>query len=259
MSLRQKISSYLEDIETPTGRIVNLIITALVLLSSAIFVIETYHIPQSLRLHLNFTNYVILLVFVIEYFLRFWCAEEKIKFFFSIFSLIDLLAIIPFLLGVIDITYLRIFRWFRILRLVRFLEAKTVKSRFSTGDSVIYARIFFTLFAIIFVYSGLIYQVEHPVNKADFSTFLDAVYFAVVTMTTVGFGDVTPISEAGRLLTVLMIFTGIALIPWQVGDLIKRLVRTVNKVETLCPNCALSFHDADAMFCKSCGTRLDGN
>ncbi|HAX79969.1 MAG TPA: Ion transporter [Cyanobacteria bacterium UBA11372] len=259
MSLRQNISFYFEDIETPTGRIINLIITALVLLSSAIFVVETYEIPQNLRLHLNLINSVILLIFAIEYLLRFWCAEEKIKFLFSVFSLIDLLAIIPFLIGVIDITYLRIFRWFRILRLVRFLEVKTVKGRFSSGDSVIYARILFTLFAIIFVYSGLIYQVEHPVNRAQFSTFLDAVYFAVVTMTTVGFGDVTPISPAGRLLTVLMIFTGIALIPWQVGDLIKRLVRTVNKVDMLCPNCALSFHDADARFCKNCGTRLDGN
>ncbi|MFB2975775.1 ion transporter [Microseira sp. BLCC-F43] len=259
MSIREKISFYFEDIETPTGRIINLIITALVLLSSAIFIIETYEIPQSLRLHLNFTNSVILLIFALEYLLRFWCAEEKIKFLLSLFSLIDLLAIIPFLIGVIDISYIRIFRWFRILRLVRFLEGKTVKTRFSKGDSVIYARILFTLFAIIFVYSGLIYQVEHPVNRAEFSTFLDAVYFAVVTMTTVGFGDVTPISAAGRLLTVLMIFTGIGLIPWQVGDLIKRLVRTVNKVETLCPNCALSFHDADARFCKNCGTKLEDN
>jgi voltage-gated potassium channel len=259
MSLRQKISFYFEDIETPTGRIINLIITALVLLSCAIFVIETCAIPEIIRLYLNFTNYVILLIFVFEYLLRFWCAEAKIKFLFSIFSLIDLLAIVPFLIGVIDISYLRIFRWFRILRLVRFLEGKTVKNRFSRGDSVIYARILFTLFAIIFVYSGLIYQVEHPINRAEFSTFLDAVYFAVVTMTTVGFGDVTPISAAGRLLTVLMIFTGIALIPWQVGDLIKRLVRTVNKVEMLCPNCALSFHDDDARFCKNCGTQLEEN
>ncbi len=256
MSIREKISFYFEDIETPTGRVINLIITALVLLSSAIFVIETYDIPQSLRLYLNFTNSVILLIFGLEYLLRFWCAEKKIKFLLGIFSLIDLLAIIPFLIGIIDISYIRIFRWFRILRLVRFLEGKTAKSRFSKGDSVIYARILFTLFAIIFVYSGLIYQVEHPVNRAEFSRFLDAVYFAVVTMTTVGFGDVTPISELGRLLTVLMIFTGIALIPWQVGDLIKRLVRTVNKVEMLCPNCALSFHDADAQFCKNCGTQL---
>lgn len=257
MLLRQKISFYFEDIETPTGRVINLIITGLVLLSSAIFVIETYPIPENLRVYLNFTNSVILPIFTVEYLLRFWCAEKKINFLLSLYSLIDLIAIIPFLIGVIDISYIRIFRWFRILRLVRFLEGKTFTSRLSRGDSVIYARILFTLFAIIFVYSGLIYQVEHPVNPAGFGTFLDAVYFAVVTMTTVGFGDVTPISETGRLLTVLMIFTGIGLIPWQVGDLIRRLVKTTNKVETVCLNCGLSFHDVDARFCKSCGTGLE--
>ena len=128
--------------------------------------------------------------------------------------------------------------------------------RISTEDSIIFARILFTLFAIIFVYSGLIYQVEHPVNPL-FSTFLDAVYFSVVTMTTVGFGDVTPISEAGRLMTVMMILTGIALIPWQLGDLIKQLVKTANQVETLCPTCELTLHDANAQFCKLCGTKLE--
>lgn len=257
MFLRSKILFYFEDIETPLGRAINLIITVLVLLSSAIFVVETYPISENIRYWLQLINSVILLVFTLEYLLRLWCAENRLKYFFSLYSVIDLLAILPFLLGLIDISYIRIFRWFRILRLVRFLEGKAFTSRLSGGDSVIYARIFFTLFTIIFVYSGLIYQVEHPVNPVDFNTFLDAIYFSVVTMTTVGFGDVTPISEAGRLLTVLMIFTGIALIPWQVGDLIKQLIKTGNKVTTLCPNCALSFHDTDARFCKNCGTQLE--
>jgi voltage-gated potassium channel len=167
------------------------------------------------------------------------------------------MAIIPFLLGVVDISFIRLLRWFRILRLIRFIESRTLFGRISTEDGVILARILFTLFAIIFVYSGLIYQVEHPVNPKVFSTFFDAVYFSVVTMTTVGFGDVTPISQAGRLMTVLMILTGIALIPWQLGDLIKRLVKTANQVETLCPACGLSFHDADAQFCKLCGSKLE--
>lgn len=257
MLLRHKISFYFEDIETPTGRVINLIITCLVLLSSAIFVIETYPLNEIIRVLLIRLDYVILLIFALEYLLRFWCAENKLKYFLSLYSAIDLLAILPFLVGWIDISYIRIFRWFRILRLVRFIEGKTFTNRISGEDSVIYARILFTLFAIIFVYSGLIYQVEHPVNAKDFNTFLDAVYFSVVTMTTVGFGDVTPISEPGRLLTVLMIFTGIALIPWQVGDLIKQLVKTSNKLETLCLNCGLAFHDKDANFCKNCGTKLE--
>lgn len=256
MLLRENIAFYLEDIETPIGRVINLVIAGLVLLSSAIFVVDTYAPPTDIRLWLHGLDRIILLIFAIEYLLRFWCAKNKIKYFFSVYSVIDLLAILPFFVGVIDISFIRLLRWFRILRLVRFLDQKSLFGAMGTEDGIIFARILFTLFAIIFVYSGLIYQFEHLINPKVFRTFLDAVYFSVVTMTTVGFGDVVPISEAGRLLTVLMIVTGIGLIPWQLGDLIKRLVKTTNQVKTLCSACNLSFHDTDAQFCKLCGTKL---
>jgi voltage-gated potassium channel len=259
MLLKQRIGFYLEDIDTPSGRAITLIITGLVMLSSAIFVAETYTIPTFIRNTLNIIDNAILMIFALEYLLRFWCAETKIKYFFSLYSIIDLMAILPAFLGIVDIniSFIRLLRWFRILRLIRFIKGKTLFGRISTEDSVIFARILFTLFAIIFIYAGLIYQVEHPVNSKVFHTFLDAVYFSVVTMTTVGFGDVTPVSQVGRLLTVSMILTGIALIPWQLGDLIKQLVKTANQVETTCPTCSLALHDADAHFCKICGTNLE--
>ncbi|MBD1923579.1 ion transporter [Microcoleus sp. FACHB-831] len=257
MLLRQKIAFYLEDMETPVGRTINLVITALVLVSSAIFVAETYPLPDYVRINLDIIDFALVLLFAYEYLLRLWCAPDKVKYLFSLYSVIDLLAIVPVFLGIVDISFIRIFRWFRILRLIRFIEGRTLLGRIILEDSVISARILFTLFAIIFVYSGLIYQVEHPVNPKGFRTFLDAFYFSVVTMTTVGFGDVTPTSELGRLLTVLMILTGIALIPWQLGNLIKRLVKNSDRVETLCSTCGLSSHDADARFCKICGNKLE--
>ena len=255
--LRKKLAFYLEDIETPAGRAVDLFITAIVLLSSIIFVIETYPIPAEWRQTLEAINTGTLTIFAIEYLLRFWCAERKTQYFFSPYALIYLIVILPFFLRLVDVSFIRIFRWFRVLRLIRFLDRQTLFGYINTQDGVIITRILFTLFAIIFVYSGLIYQLEHPVNSEAFSTFLDAVYFSVVTMTTVGFGDVTPISAGGRLMTVLMILTGIALIPWQLGDLIKQFVKTANQVNTQCPGCGLSFHDKDAGFCKICGTQLE--
>ncbi len=268
MTIRQRLSTYLDDLESWQGTTTNLAIAALVLLSSAIFIVETYTIPTGLRQRLDQINNLILLVFALEYLLRLWCAEHKLRYIVSLYSLIDLLAIAPFFLTITDISFIRIFRWFRILRLIRLFEGQTILGRYSSQDGAIAIRILFTLFAIIFVYSGLIYQVEHSVNPKAFTTFLDAVYFSVVTMTTVGFGDVTPTSDAGRLLTVLMILTGIALIPWQLGDLIRRLVKSPEAIAAVpvpttaphmlltCPTCQLQRHDADAQFCKMCGTRL---
>ena len=257
MLTRSQIGFYLEDIETPIGRTVNLTLTGLILLSSASFIAETYPLAEAIRINLQTLDTALLVVFAIEYLVRLWCADNKFKFVFSFFSIVDLVAILPFLLGFVNVSFIRIFRWFRILRLIRFLELKNSIFRISSEDGVIFSRILFTLLAIIFVYSGLIYQVEHPANPEGFGTFLDAVYFSVVTMTTVGFGDVTPISEAGRFLTILMILTGIALIPWQLGDLIKQLVKTANQVETVCTGCGWSAHDANAKFCKMCGTQLE--
>jgi voltage-gated potassium channel len=255
--VQQKVRFYLEDIDTPIGRAINLAIAGLVLLSSAIFIAETYAIPNPVRVQLDCLNQLILTLFTLEYLLRLWSTEHKLRYFFSLYALIDLIAILPFLFTAIDIRFIRIFRWFRILRLLRYIEGATLLGYVSREDSAIFVRILFTLFSIVFIYSGLIYQVEHPINPAAFATFLDAVYFAVATMTTVGYGDITPISQLGRLLAVMMILTGIALIPWQVGDLIRQLVKTSKQTTAkLCSNCGLTEHDGDARFCKICGKSI---
>lgn len=253
---QKTLAHYLDDLESPLGKILNGFMAMLVVLSSVIFVAQTYGIPAAWQKILLYLDQGILVAFCLEYGLRLWCAENRWRYVLSAYSIIDLLAILPFFLGVVDIRYIRLLRWFRILRLIRLFHGKTLVGYISSEDELIVTRILFTLFSILFVYSGLIYQVEHINNSQVFKTFFDAFYFSVVTMTTVGFGDLTPTSELGRLLTVMMIMTGIALIPWQVGDLIKRLVKSTTQVEVPCRACGKTFHDTDAYYCKMCGTRL---
>ncbi|HBC43085.1 MAG TPA: Ion transporter [Pseudanabaena sp.] len=259
--LRQKISFYLDDLATPIGKLINIAIALLVLASATSFVAQTYPIPEITRQSLNLLDDIILGIFVFEYFLRLWCAEEKLKYLLSLYAIVDLLAILPLFLGAIDVTFIRLLRWFRILRLIRLLESRSLFAN-KTEDIAILLRILFTLFAIVFVFSGLIYQIEHPTNP-KFHNFLDAFYFSIFTMTTVGYSDVMPKSDAGKLTTVLMVLTGIALIPVQLGELFKRLIKTANQSDRLgemkditCSGCGLSCHDADAQFCKVCGTKI---
>ncbi len=261
LSLRRKIAFYLEDTETSLGLCLDLVILELILLSSAIFVAQTYPISQQLQTILGDIDLIILIIFAIEYIVRCWSADNPKKYFFSLLGFVDLISILPLFIGWTDIRFIRIFRWFRILRVVRFWQRKNKILGFKNEDSVVFIRIFLTLFTLIFVYAGLIYQVEHQINSDHLKTFFDAFYFVVVTMTTVGYGDVTPLSEPGKIMTLLMIFTGVLFIPWQLSELIRQvvktsIVKTSSFVEQKCLNCDLSRHDPDAQFCKQCGTKL---
>ena len=256
MGLRENTRHVLDESDTSVGVAVNGAIALLILLSAALFAIQTYSLPAPVQTALKITDQVLLALFTLEYLIRLWSAERPLKFIFSLYGLIDLIAILPFIFGFVDTRFFRLIRWLRILRLARFFEKKIWFNRLSGSEGLIFARILFTLFSIIFIYSGAIYQAEHTVNSEDFATFLDAVYFAVVTMTTVGFGDITPVSEAGRGLTIAMILTGIALIPTQVGNFIQQFTKVQNSVRSACRDCGLLGHETDAQFCRRCGNEL---
>lgn len=260
MFFKEKIAFYVDDFETTIGQFINLFILGLIFVSSGIFVAETFSLSEQIIYWLNKVDLFILIIFSFEYLLRIWTSESKIKFIFSLISLVDFLAILPLFIGWLDVRFLRIFRVFRILRLMRFLQFEIFFFKIARKDNVILTRIFLTLFTLIFISSGLIYQFEHQVNSQVFRNFYDAFYFAIVTMTTVGFGDLAPISEGGRLVTLLMILTGVTIIPWQLGELIKQLVKTTPQNQAkICHSCDLSHHDSDAIYCKLCGQKLTIN
>ncbi|NJK34390.1 MAG: ion transporter [Oscillatoriales cyanobacterium SM2_2_1] len=250
MAWRSQLGFYLDDFETAIGRAINGAIAVLVLGSSAIFVAQTYPLPDLVRSRLNQIDNLILYLFFGEYLLRWWCATNRWNFLFSLYGMIDLVAIFPVFLGSFDVRFIRLMRWFRILRLARFFGS------YQNSDTAIVLRILFTVAAIVFIFSGLIYQVEHHHNPLVFQTFLDAFYYSIFTMTTVGYGSVVPTSNAGKLTSVLMVLTGVALIPVQLGELFRRFLQSSNSKTLVCTRCGLANHEVDALFCRHCGTGL---
>jgi voltage-gated potassium channel len=257
MALRERLRNYLDTTDSLGGWICNGAIAALIFFSATIFVVQTYPIDEKLRSTLETIDWLIVVIFTLEYGMRLWAAERPWRYLVSLYGLIDLLSILPFWIGVVDVRFLRFFRSLRILRLARILSNRVWFGKFTSADSLILIQILFTLAAIVFIYAGLIFQVEHPRNPEGFRTFLDALYFAIVTMTTVGYGDIIPLSETGRALTLMMILTGIALIPTQISSLIRYLVKVTNSQQVACGSCGLVVHDQDARFCKQCGTALE--
>ena len=255
-NIKQRINFYFEDLTTPMGKTFDLVVITLIFLVCAAFVVETYDITKRVREIVNLIETIIIVIFIIEYLLRFWVAERKLKFFFNIYSLIDLAAILPIFFAQQHFQVIRVFRTLRIMRLIRFLENRHFFFGSIKPVHLIIFRIIYIMFAIVFVSSGLIFYTEHEVNPENFRTFFDGVYFSIVTLTTVGFGDITPLSDYGRAITILIILSGILFIPWQVRNLIAHFIFSINKASLTCKECGLEYHDRDAIHCKRCGSKI---
>jgi voltage-gated potassium channel len=256
---RSKVHFWFEDIETPMGRAVDIVVVALVFLVSLIFVIKTYPISVGTRGFLDGLENLIFGVFVVEYLLRMWSAPSRLRQFFNVYQLIDLVAILPvFFLGQ-GYQILRVFRALRFLRLVRFMSGRHFFFRRFRPVDVIVIRIVYIVLSIIFVSAGLIFYAESDLPGSSINTFFDAIYFSIVTLTTVGFGDITPVSTYGRFITILIIVSGIIFIPWQVRDLLQYIVSPAGaegRMYVTCKSCGTKGHAGDARFCRVCGTKL---
>jgi voltage-gated potassium channel len=260
---RETLQFYLIDCKTALGKTIDIFIILLNLFVCAILVIETYPVSEATRQLLWKMEVIIVLFFIIEYAARLYGAKSRFKQLVDIYSIIDLIAILPTLsllilplFGItLNFNFVKLIRVFRVFRIFRFLRF-TADPVFFFGSLTLHvlevARLFLTIFMIFFISSGLFFYVESGIN-ADVRTFGDAFYFTVVALTTVGFGDITPMSTGGRWVTVLMILSGITLIPWQVSRIVKEWVHMASKKEIICPGCGLRYHDKDASHCKSCG------
>ncbi|MFC1883715.1 ion transporter [Thermodesulfobacteriota bacterium] len=260
---REIIRFYLIDCKTLPGKLIDIFIILLNLFICAILIVETYPISEETRGLLWKMEVLIVFFFIIEYAARLYGARRRLKQLRDIYSVIDLIAILPTislmilpLSGItLNIGFIKLIRIFRVFRIFRFLRF-TADPDFFFGSIPVHMlkviQLFLTVFLIFFISSGLFYYVENDVN-ANVKNFGDAFYFTVVALTTVGFGDIIPRSEPGKWVTVLMVLSGIILIPWHISRIIKNWMIMATKKEVICQGCGLRYHDNDASHCKSCG------
>ena len=252
MSRRKQIDRYLSEPDTVPGRILELVVAFLILGICGLFVWQSFPVGPRTERILSAVEWWVTFVFAVEYLLRLWAKRFSVLYILSPMAIIDLLACLPLFWPGSHMQFLRILRVFRILRLFRLVQSRNFFFGRITGDHLMVLRILFTVFCLVFITGGLVFEAEHPENPR-FATLFDGLYFAIVSLTTVGFGDLIPVSWEGRFLTMGMILAGVLVIPWQLTTLARQIVRHETKRDFTCDRCGLQGHDPDASHCKACG------
>lgn len=215
-----RLKQIVEHNDTPAGRAFDLAIQALIVLSLVTFSVETLpDLSPNAQWWLYAIEVVTVVIFTIEYLLRFILASEKRKFVFSFFGLIDLMAILPFYIATgVDLRSIRAFRFLRLFRAFKIVRYSKAIRRFHRA--FIIAREELVLFSIITMmmmyFSAVgIYYFEHEAQPKQFASVFHSLWWSVATLTTVGYGDIYPITVGGKIFTfaVLLIGLGIVSVP----------------------------------------------
>jgi len=210
-------------------------------------------------------EWVFTFLFTIEYILRIISIKNPLKYVFSFFGLIDLLAIIPsylsiFLAGaqsLLVLRALRLLRIFRIFKLTHFLtEMEFLKTAVYTSLKKI-SIFMLVVFTMVLILGPIMYLVEN--GKNGFQSIPDSIYWGIVTITTVGYGDISPVTPLGKFIASIMMFIGYGIIAVPTGIITTDIAMAVRKKKhghEVCPSCGEEGHDLDAKFCKYCGSAL---
>ena len=249
--------------DTRLGKLFDVVLLVLILLSTAIIMMES--IPKFDKKFHNYfviTEWIISIFFSAEYFLRIAVIKNKKNYIFSFFGIIDFLALVPFYLSFFfPITkYFLIFRMLRMLRVFRIFnlldfmdDGYLIVRALKNSSRKIYI---FLLFLIIFsvIVGSLMFMVEG--GRSGFETIPQSIYWAVVTVTTVGYGDVSPITPMGKFFAVILMLAGYSIIAVPTGIVTAEMRSKRQNLEKVCERCGNEDIDDDARYCKKCGKKL---
>ncbi|UJH67591.1 ion transporter [Allomuricauda sp. SCSIO 65647] len=268
-SWRAKLHEVIYGTHTPAGKMFDIILLIVILYSIIVVMLES--VPRfDIKYHrfLDISEWIVTILFTVEYILRIICIKKPSKYIFSFFGVVDFLSTIPkylsfFLVGSQYITAfraLRLLRVFRILKLVRFVgESNNLLRALRASRAKIFIFVFFVLIVSVLL-GTVMYLVEGP--EHGFNSIPHSIYWTIVTLTTVGYGDISPETGFGQFLATLIMIIGYGIIAVPTGIVSAEYTRSTKKrdVESngrSCSDCGCEIQRDDAKFCRKCGHKLD--
>lgn len=268
-NLRLKVREIIFGTGTKAGKIFDISLIVIILLSIGIVIIDS--VPElNPATHKIFITieWIITIIFTIEYFLRIAASRRPLRYIFSFYGLIDLLATIPTYLGLIFtggsslivIRGLRLIRIFRVLKLTRYTSAGYVlrKSLYASREKI---GVFLTaVFTVVVIIGTIMYLVEG--KASGFTSIPRGIYWTIVTITTVGYGDIAPVTAFGQFIASITMLLGYAIIAVPTGIVTAELSqqsKSISKKKSntiTCNECLFDDHENDARYCKRCGAEL---
>lgn len=219
---RGEIAAIIDGDHPRIGRSVILFVYGLIILSAVSIAIETLpDLPSPVRVFLDVAEVVTVAVFTVEYGLRIVSAPKPLAYIFSFWGVVDLAAVLPFYLAVgLDLRALRILRLMRLVRLLKFARYSVAASRIAGAFRIVREElVLFYSFAFLILYlcSIGIYYFEHDAQPDKFSSVFAAMWWSAITLTTVGYGDVYPVTVGGRIFTIFILFVALGIIAVPTG------------------------------------------
>lgn len=271
---KEKIHRIIFGAETPTGKLFDIILMITILLSVMVVMLESVDtLEQKFGRLFVVLEWIFTIFFTIEYGLRLYCVYNPKKYALSFYGIIDLLAIIPTYLSLIIsgsqylivIRALRLLRIFRIFKLVKFLnEGDTIVRALINSRAKIAVFILFILL-LVTILGSIMYLVEGGFND-EFDSIPRSIYWAIVTLTTVGYGDISPHTNFGQFIAAFVMLLGYAVLAVPTGIVSAEMVQATKKKKSklkkvaisnvACRYCSMDGHDPDAVHCKYCGELL---
>lgn len=230
--MKEAIKKVVENHNTPISKGFDFFIQFLIVLSVITFSIETLpKLNPNTRVILNGIEIFCVIVFTLEYLARIYIAEKKLKFVFSFFGLIDLLAILPFYLAFgVDLRSLRVLRMFRLFRLLKLVRYNKAMRHFTKAMLIAREQIilFMAVTLVLIYFSAVgIYYFENEAQPDHFASVFDSLWWSIVTLTTVGYGDVYPITPGGKIFTFFILLIGLGIVAVPTGIISSSLTKAV--------------------------------